>query len=171
MYVYRDIAFILHPKTGSHSIQAVLDGWTKVGSHHDVVHPLPKNVISVIREPLDWFVSWYWHNFPKEPRPAFADWLPEYTSHNIYAKRAFYGLRDTTHLVFFDKLEEGINAAFTDLGLPAVELDHLNHKGRNKKPASDYFEPYLLQYVDPKLIATYEILKERCGDAPYYRVR
>lgn len=171
MYVFKDIAFILHPKTGSHSIQDVLDGWEKVGSHHEVVHPLPKNVISVIRETSDWFVSWYWHNYPKEPRPPFGEWLENYTVQNLDAKRWFYGLRYTTHVIFFDKLEEGINAAFADLGLPPVELEHLNHKGRNKKPASDYFEPYMYQYLDPHWTATYETLKERCGDEPYYRVR
>ena len=175
MYRYeRDIAFIAHPKTGSQSAAKMMrdNGWRKANNHHELDFPMPLNVISVIRETEDWFVSWYFHNHPKEGnRPEFGKWLQGYTDHNDWARRGFYGLRYTTHLLFFDRLQDGLSAVYQDLGIVGPrELPHLNHKGRNKQPASDFFDEESRKLLDPQMILTYNSLRSQLGDKPYLRI-
>lgn len=163
MYCFGNIAVICHPKTASRSLAEAL-GWERVGHHHEMKLPLPENVISVIREPEDWYTSWYFHQLDQkqhtpEQRP-FRDWLRYFTENVHWSKLAFYALPHTTHLVFYKNLSEGINAALESLGQPAIELPVLNRKGRTDE---EFFTDETRRLLDPELIKTYTTLEKRLG--------
>jgi len=169
MYCHSNITVIAHPKTASKSLAQVLidRGWQKVGHHHDMGQPTG-SVVSVIREPKDWYVSWYFHCGRPEP---FHGWLKGFILSNDWSKKGFFGVPFTTHLIFFDRLSEGLNAAFADLQERPVELPTLNHLGRNNQPADDFFDDHAAQLLDKNRVDEYSSLKKRLGDESYLRLK
>ena len=50
--------------------------WKKSSPHHDLDFPMPKHVISVVREPEDWYTSWFFHI--KDRTESFDEWFPTF---------------------------------------------------------------------------------------------
>lgn len=174
MYIYKKknvyAGFICHPKTASQSAaKALLDGdWRSASHHHEIANSVPGRTVSVIREPEDWYVSWRYHT---DTQLEFTEWLKGFIKTNDWSRRGFYGIPHTSHLVFFDRLQEGIDEAFKDIGLPPLKLPFMNHKGRQGKPASDFFTEESRKLLDPKRVAEYAELRERLGDEPYLKLK
>jgi hypothetical protein len=171
-----DIGFIAHPKTASSSAARILceNGWHVTSNHHMVDRNLPANVISVIREPQDWYVSWYFH-IRKHPlgqiKCDFAEWLPTFieTASWPHQRDGFIGIEQTTHLIFYKRLQDGWDAVMADLGLEPLELPFLNVQGRENRPADEFFTPELVKLLNPDLQAQYAALEAQLGDQPYLR--
>lgn len=161
-----DIGFIAHPKTASTSLSRVLqkNGWSSKTGHHEIDEPIPAQVISVIREPHDWHVSWFFHVAPKS---SFAEWLPVFLREAGWPYGRFDGLVHTTHLIFYKRLQVGFDAVMADLGLQPLELPFDNVKGRAGRPSDEFFTPELSELLDPALIASYAALEAQLGDQPY----
>lgn len=171
-----DIGFIAHPKTASTSAAKALEAenWWAKKPHHEADEPFPKNVISVIREPMDWYVSWYFHVRGRRNRDIgdFDEWLEEFVQHKSFPQHPpFYGLPHTTHLLFYDRLQDGLNAALTDLNLQPIELGFFNVRGREGRPASEFFDQNSKNLIDNGLFMTYDSLRDQLGDQPYLRTR
>lgn len=160
MYRKGDTAFITHPKTASQSVRIALTaaGWERTSGHHDIDLPMPKNVISVIREPEDWYVSWYFH---MQRELSFEGWLPEFIEFNHYSCKGFFGLQHTTHLVFYSDLHAGLDAVFEDLELPTIELEIVNRKHRNGRPASEFFTDELRCLLPARMVKAYARLLDQ----------
>ena len=79
---------------------------------------MPKHVISVVREPEDWYTSWFFHD--KSGTESFDDWFPGFIKRNKYSVLGFFGLEHTTHLIFFEKLIEGWGAVNGRPGPPEI---------------------------------------------------
>jgi len=171
-----DIGFIAHPKTASTSASRVLqkNKWFSNEPHHSANPPYPKSIISVIREPKDWYVSWYFHVKGKRNNDIgpFDEWLEKFIAEAKFpATPAFYGLPHTTHLLFYERLQPGLDAALLDLGLQPLELPFDNVRHRDGRPASDFFDQNSEKLVDKTLFVTYDSLKQKLGDEPYLRLR
>ena len=168
MYRRGNITVIAHPKTASKSLAQVLidRGWQKIGHHHDIRSPTG-SVISVIREPKDWYVSWYFHC--GKPGP-FNLWLKGFILNNDWSKKGFFGVPFTTHLIFYDRLSEGLSDAFKDLQESPIKLPILNHLGRNNRPADYFFDEASIEMLDKAMVEEYSLLKEELGDEPYLRL-
>jgi hypothetical protein len=171
-----DIGFIAHPKTASTSAAKALEAenWWAKRPHHEVDEPYPKHIISVIREPRDWYTSWFFHikGHRDNDIGPFDEWLERFIREAEFPTTPpFYGLPHTTHLVFYERLQEGLNAALIDLGLQPIELGFHNVRHRDGRPASEFFTETSEKLLDPTLILTYDSLREKLGDQPYLKIR
>lgn len=177
MYLHESglIAYIAHPKTASSSISHALGEtgeWEHCGPHHEIREgPLKREgvrVISVIREPFDWYVSWYFHYKWKEPFPRFLEWfLKTGNNHTRQPGGEFYGLQYTTDIIFYEKLVEGLDGVFDDLGLDRLDLPYRNHQGREGRHWSEFFNSKastLLATERPELLKRYGELRKQLGD-------
>lgn len=141
MYVKDDTAVIAHPKTGSMSLCDVLTnqmGYKVVGKHHSVEDTSQyERVVSVIREPFDWYTSWYFHYKKRDKADEpFDDWLVKFcTGENRWHRKGFYGLPLTTHVVFYEDLQQGL----TDL-LDAPTLPRRNAGPREPVETKKFFD-------------------------------
>lgn len=181
MYVHKsgDFAYIAHPKTASSSIAHALlqtGEWEQSGNHHEVrTGPLRKEgvrTISVIREPFDWYVSWYFHYKWEQPFPKFLKWFLK-TGNSHTRQGEFFGLEHTTDLVFFDRLLAGFDDLFNCLGLEPLEIPHRNHQGREGRPVGEFFDSKaatLLATEKADLIKLYSDLRHRLGEETWMRM-
>lgn len=169
----RHDAFIAHPKAASMAVATVLrnNGWRKTSNHHELDFPMPRNVISVIREPEDWYVSWYFYLNRCENRPTFEEWFKT-AKEDPFVAGGFFGLQHTTHLVFLDRLQAGFDAVFQDIGLPRLifPVFHATY-GRNGATPDEIFTNSTRNLLDKGEIARYTSLRERLGDDPYLRLK
>jgi len=172
----RHNAFISHPKAASMAVNAVLlkNDWRKTSGHHEIDFPLPKNVITIIREPRDWYVSWYFfrHVRVEKPWTPFAEWLETNMHEDPFIANGFFALKHTTHLVFFDRLQVGFDAVFGDLGLPRLEIPvHHATPDRDGATADEIFDEKAENLLDKGMISCYDSLVQRVGDQPYLRIK
>ena len=179
MYVHDSgkIVYIAHPKTASSSISHAMNEsgeWEPLAGHHEVrTAPIKEGVrvISVIREPFDWYVSWYFHYKWKEPFPKFLKWFLK-TGNQHTRQGDFFGLEYTTDLLFFERLHEGLDALFDDLGLDRLQLQHRNHQGREGRHWSEFFDQKsstLLATERGELLKLYGDLRKQLGDEKWIK--
>lgn len=169
----RHDAFIAHPKCASMAVSSVLreHGWRKTSNHHEMDFPMPKNVVSVIREPEDWYVSWYFYR-NKRGQLLFEEWLVGPATTDEFITGGFFGLPYTTHLVFLDRLQDGFDAVFQDIGLPRLEFPLFHATGARKGVTPDeIFTDSTRNLLNKDLIATYTSLRERLGKEPFLRLK
>lgn len=170
LYRKNNAAFIAHPKTASQAARVALTGcgWVYTSSHHEIDLPMPGQVISVIREPRDWCVSWYYHM----PRTLpFDEWLPKFLRTNNYVRDGFFGVTHTTHLIFYSRLHVGFDAVMEDIGHPPVELPIVNKKNRPRTPVREYFTRHLTGFIPTRLMEQYDELYAQLKDQPFLRLR
>jgi len=200
MYVHEKAVFIAHPKTASSSVGHVLNrdaAWKKIGEHHHVIpESIPKGipVIGLIREPQDWYVSWFHDHHPRkavsgvshaEHRVKFRGWFERFIEggekrwslrHGVQwggKYRCLYGLPLITHLLFFDRLAAGWSAMWQELGLEPFVLPHKHELGRWAWKAHYWFEDDLVELLDrkrPDYIRVYKQLAEMRGDGSVLNV-
>ena len=167
MYVHdSNVVYIAHPKTASQSVGEALQraGWKLRGTHHEIVEEYinaDTKVLSAVREPHDLYVSWYYHH---GARKGFHEWLMEYLDNPNKAIKDgdFFALERTTHILFFDTIQESVNAALIDVGLDPIEMLRTHDAGRNGRPWQDVFSPgsmILFNERKSDLINMYEMLK------------
>lgn len=145
MYVHhsQDIAYIAHPKTASSSISHALletGEWDLVGNHHEVSEKklAGMRVISVVREPTDWYVSWYFHYHSDK---SFYEWFRWFinTGNSHTRQGEFFGVKYSTDVLFYDRVHEGLDLVFDDVGLDRLDLQHRNQQGREGRAPELFF--------------------------------
>lgn len=137
MLVLDDVSFILHPGTGSRSLrQAVMQaGGRPVLQHHEVC---PRTAVEtracvcVVRNPFTLMGSWYMRARHKK---SFGTWLEETLKADRHYQGPhefglFYGSLWATHVLKFENLQNDLDAACEDLGLPKLPLDHIGKSRR-----------------------------------------
>lgn len=152
MYVHKekDVAFIAHPKTASLAMGQTLQeiGFTQVGSHHQFKEVwCLKHTFSVVRNPFDLIVSWYYSQPAKEGL-TFAKWVvkvirPE--SPYSYVNDLFFGLKSSTDVLHFENLQEDFDRFTEKVGLPRTKLKRTNISTRRAGCAfADCYTPKLI---------------------------
>ena len=171
--------YIAHPKTATSSTATVMTKsgyWEQIGTRHDV-QPYPHNgkvkIISVIRNPMDWFVSWHSYKLQRNSgRRSFPVWLKEFKSGFQIGGLHFYGYPLSTHVIFFHDLQRGWDAVMDDLGKERIVLPHLN-KGELRKPnLSDYYDNKTMEIflrVHGDFFAWYHNVLALKGDEPFLK--
>lgn len=134
--------YIAHPKTASLATAAALEaaGWKEVGGHHGIYpHPIDAKVISVIRDPADWLVSWY-HYLKRDIQGVkFGDFIDTFANPLTIDGMPFFGVYCSTHIIFYDSLQEGWDAVMDDIRRPRLKLDRLN-VSLGRKNVSEYYD-------------------------------
>jgi len=133
------LAFLAHPRTASTSLRQCLlrTGWKGVGEHHEIVHSELRSdmlVFSVIREPFDWFASWYFRK--TSGNEDFHVWLKMFLRQGgVFVQQtpyilpndngAFFGLPYTHWVLFYDNLQIGLNTICEKFGIDNFSLPKL----------------------------------------------
>ena len=113
-------------------------GYKLVGKHHSMEDLTPyERVVSVIREPFDWYTSWYFHYKKRDKADEpFDEWLTKFcTGENRWHRKGFYALPYTTHVIFYEDLQQGL----TDL-LDAPTLPKRNAGPRVPVETKKFFD-------------------------------
>lgn len=165
--------YIAHPKTASLATAAALKsaGWGEVGGRHGIYpHPAGSKVISVVRDPMDWLVSWY-HYLGRQV--TFRDFVQTFANPLQIDGTHFFGVYCSTHVIFYDNLQAGWDAVLDDIRRPRITLGHKNVSlGRGH--VSEYydnetFELFLRRWGD--LYAWYQNIHSIKGNEPFLRRR
>jgi len=155
MYIHeeKNVAFIAHPKTASLAMSyTLLDmGFEKIGSHHQFKEIwCRKTTFSVIRNPFDLFVSWYYAQ-PEKLGVTFEKWAAhviQRPSPYSYINDLFFGLKFSTDVLHFENLQEDFDKFTEKVGLPQTEIKRTNvserREGRN---FADCYTPELTAHV------------------------
>ena len=155
MYIHKEkkIAFIAHPKTASLAMgQTLLGmGFEQIGSHHQFKEIwCLKHTFSVVRNPFDLFVSWYYSQPAKEGM-TFAKWCHEIIrrpSPYAYVNDIFFGLKFSTDVLHFENLQTDFDIFAKKVGLPQTELKRTNVSTRRAGCAfADCYTPELIARV------------------------
>ncbi len=155
MYIHEEkgVAFIAHPKTVSLAMSyTLLDiGFTQIGSHHQFKEVwCLKNTFSVVRNPFDLFVSWYYSQPAKEGM-TFARWAKEIIrpqSPYSYVNDLFFGLKLSTDVLHFENLQQEFDIFTKKVGLPQTKLKRTNISTRRAGRAfADCYTPELIHRV------------------------
>jgi hypothetical protein len=145
------VYYIAHPKTGSTSAASALTkaGWEHHGTRHSIEPYAPDaKIISVVRNPMDWLISWYHykHNTkqfhitsPEFKKAQFKLWIPEFTNEYQIGGLHFYGVPLSTHIIFQKDLQRGWDAALDDVRRVRITLTHEN-VSKNRLTVSEYFD-------------------------------
>jgi hypothetical protein len=165
--------YIAHPKTASIATVEALEKekWLRCGGHHGIYpYPAGSKIISVVRDPMDWLVSWY-HYLGK--KGEFPDFIQTFRTPYQIDGMAFFGVFCSTHVIFYDNLQAGWDAVLDDIRRPRITLEHRNvSQGRSN--VSDYydnetFELFLKHWGD--LYAWYQNIHSMKGNDPFLRRR
>jgi hypothetical protein len=151
-----NLGFIAHPKTASSATQRVLIelGATQSGTHHSVEDSLCQRILdaggliaSVVRNPFDLLVSWYFHYLQRTKLPPFEQWLPEQLSNpNQYIRRGlFYGLHQTNRILRYETLQDDFDRVLTEVGLEPVTIGRFNVS--HKREGRHYREMYTFELI------------------------
>lgn len=165
--------YIAHPKTASIATTSALkrNGWVEIGGHHGLCpHPAGSKVISVVRDPMDWLVSWYHYLGAKG---EFKDFLTTFANPLQIDGMHFFGVYCSTHVIFYDSLQVGWDAVMDDIRRPRITLEHEN-VSLDRSGVSDYydnetFELFLKRWGD--LYAWYQNIHSMKGTDPFLRRR
>ena len=139
MYVHEEkgVAFIAHPKTASLAMSyTLLDiGFTQIGSHHQFKEIwCLEHTFSVVRNPFDLFVSWYYSQ-PEKLGETFETWAARVIkprSPYSYVNDMFFGLKFSTDVLRFESLQEDFDRFTEKVGLPRTEIKRTNVSERRK---------------------------------------
>lgn len=161
--------YVAHPKTASLATVDALktSEWREIGGHHGIYpHPPDSKIISVVRDPADWLVSWY-HYLGK--KTSFQEFLRTFSNPLQIGTLHFFAFPFSTHVIFFDNLQEGWNAVLDDLRRPRITLGHKNvslgRESVDKYYDSQTFELFLSRWGD--LYHWYQNIRSLKGDYPY----
>jgi len=152
--VYKNVAFIAHPRTASTSIGYVLEqylGFKRVGTYHGVVPEIiePNWIVGcVVRNVFDTIVSWYFYN--RHP-PPFEEWLPDFLndSNHLIKDGLFFGQKYATHILRFEHLNADFQEFLLKAGLDDHPLPKKNvSRYREERPWQDFFTPELKAFVE-----------------------
>jgi hypothetical protein len=166
--------YIAHPKTATHSTIEALKaaGWTQVADHHGIYpYPAGSKVISVVRDPMDWLVSWYHYLGGKKKYKGFPEFLRVFGNPLQIGGMHFYGVYCSTHVIFFDNMKAGWDAVLDDIRRPRITLGRQNVSlGRGN--VSDYYDNetfalFMSRWGD--LYSWYQTIHSMKGDAPFLR--
>lgn len=138
----KPFGIILHPKTGSMSIREALKWDAEIGGHHGYDENTCQSIIndggivcSVVRNPWDIMVSWYFYNQKREHNPQypkvepFDEWLPRTleAGNGWIEKGLFYGAGHCNQTIKFEfGIELQLNKHLIDCGLDPVNLKRVN---------------------------------------------
>ena len=141
MYIHekKKVAFIAHPRTASVAMVETLlgMGFSKIGSHHQFDEAwCLETTFSVVRNPFDMMVSWYYFK-RREEGLSFEDWLtiflkdpPHYIKYGL-----FPGQHLCTYILWYENLQEEFDELMLEVGLPQTEIVKSNvskrREGRN----------------------------------------
>ena len=171
--------FIAHPKTASTSATSALTrrNWEQLGKRH-AIEPYPDlptvNIISVIRHPMDYFVSWfcYQHRQPGSKSAEFAYWLEKFYNRYQIGGLHFYGFPLSTHVIFFHELQRGWDAVMEDIGHDTFEMPRENGSWDREPDITFYYndrgmEIFLRRFGD--FLAWYNNVLALKGNEPFLR--
>lgn len=134
--------YVAHPKTASLATAKALEaaGWKEIGGHHGIYpHPIDAKVISVIRDPADWLVSWYHYLGMDVNGVSFSDFIETFANPLTIDGMSFFGVYCSTHIIFYDTLQEGWDAVMDDIRRPRINIDRIN-VSLNRKNVSEYYD-------------------------------
>ena len=120
-------AFILHPRTASHSIATAFRdiGFIDTGGYHEIDSEwvkIAETVACTVRNPLDVIVSWYFvQHHGRSMKLFLKDWPNQWALNGM-----FYGLRYCDFVVHYENLDSELNEWLERLGLGPVKLEHEN---------------------------------------------
>jgi len=132
MYIHgeKKVAFIAHPRTASVAMAATLlgSGFVQDGSHHQFRESsCLETTFSVVRNPFDMLVSWYYFR-RREEHWSFEYWLriflnnpPHYISHGL-----FFGQHLCTDILHYENLQEEFDQLMKKVGLPQTKIKRMN---------------------------------------------
>lgn len=174
MFQHGSNYFIAHPKTASMAAAEALkkEKWKEVGGHHGIYpHPVGSKVISVIRDPADWLVSWYHYSNSDIKEIEFGHFIDNFVNPLTIDGMPFFGVFCSTHIIFYDSLQEGWDAVMDDIRRPRIELNRLNVSPRRGN-VSDYYDNqtwdrFLKRFG--KLYAWYQNLHSMKGNDAFLR--
>lgn len=146
MYVLEDVAFILHPDTGSRSLAAAISkaGGEMIGGHHDVdpqVLASCRAVVCTLRNP--WLLMGSWYHRQTQANVPFDNWLRtimlgDRNHEGPEGMCLYYGSLWATHYIRFERMQGTLNEITEDLGLSRLKLGHDGQTKHEKSYLSLY---------------------------------
>ena len=154
------LALILHPKTGTRSIERAITGVARAvrGRHgvsqHDLDHTLRNGgeIAGTVRNPFDTLVSWYYYQNRRVTNPAnFEAWLRGFVERGTGWVKPnhplFYGADSMTRVIRFESgLQTQLNELLADAGVPTVDVPHLG-AANGRRHYAEYFCPRTIDIV------------------------
>lgn len=154
MYIHEEksVAFIAHPRTASVAMAATLlgMGFTQAGSHHQFKESdCRETTFSVVRNPFDMLVSWYYFN-RRDDHLSFEDWLRVFLHNPPYyiSQGLFFGKHLCTDILWYENLQEEFDELMERVGLPQTKIMQSNvSKKRVSRNFTDCYTPSMILKV------------------------
>ncbi len=143
------LVYLEHPRTASTSMRIALQrlgGKTK--SRHTLFLPeRGEKVMSVVRNPFDVLVSW-WHIIgARQGFKTFKDFVANCEDPFMVQRgNLFYFAHHCQYIIKFEYLQHELNHVLDLVGLPHVELPHLNGTAK-KLGFRSYYDPETIRLV------------------------